>query len=46
MVSHPDLQKIQITGFFFGNRLPGLFEVEKISTNGCFGYIFIYVKKH
>jgi hypothetical protein len=28
--SHPDMQKIRIIGFFFGNRLHWQFEEEKI----------------
>jgi hypothetical protein len=36
-VSHPDMQKIQIIGFFFENRLHWQFKEEKkISTNGYF----------
>ena len=35
--SHPDMQKIRITGFFFENGLHWQFEVEKKnSTNDCF----------
>jgi hypothetical protein len=29
MASHPDMQKIQMIGFFFENRLHWQFEVEK-----------------
>ena len=31
--SHPDMQKLQIIGFFFENRLHWQFEVKKNSTN-------------
>ena len=38
MASHPDVQKIRITGFFLENRLHWQFEVEKKnSRNGYFG---------
>jgi len=33
--SHPDAQKIRITGFYFENGLHWQFEVEKFSSNGC-----------
>ena len=35
-VSHPDMQKIRITGFSFDSRLHWQFEVKKLSTNGYF----------
>jgi len=33
---HPDKQKFRIIGFFFENRLYWQFEVENISSKGCF----------
>jgi len=41
--SCPNLQKIQIIGFFFENRLQWQFEEEKKSTNGCFK-LHIYLR--
>jgi hypothetical protein len=39
--SHPDVQKIRITGFFLENRLQlAVWSWKKISTNGCFGLHF------
>jgi len=48
MASPPDMHKIQITGFFFENRLHWLFEVEKgFYKRLLFGCIFIYAQiKH
>ena len=44
--SHTDMHKIQIPGFFLGNRLHWQFEVEKISTNGCFRlHIYLRINK-
>jgi hypothetical protein len=43
--SHPDMHKIPIIGFFFENKLHSKFEVEKISTNGCFR-LHIYLHAH
>jgi hypothetical protein len=37
------MQIVRITGFFFENRLHRQFQVEKISTNGCFG-LHIYLR--
>ena len=42
---HPDMQKIRIIGFFFENRLRWQFEVENISTNGCFR-LHIYLRTY
>jgi hypothetical protein len=43
--SHPDMQKIRITLFFFENRLHWQFEVEQKNLQAAvLGYIFIYVK--
>jgi len=36
MVSHPDMQKIEITGFFFENMLHWQFEVE----NNIYSWLF------
>ena len=41
--SHPDMQKMQIIGFFFANGLHWQFEVEKNSTNGSFR-LHIYLR--
>jgi hypothetical protein len=48
MTSHPDMQKIRITGFFFVNRLHWQFYVgEKILPTDILGDIFNYVQtKH
>ena len=43
-VSHPDMQKIRIIGFLFGNKPRWQFEVQKeISTNGRFR-LHIYLR--
>ena len=43
--SHPDMQKIQIIGFFFENRLCWQFEVKKIFLQtAILGLIFIYIQ--
>jgi len=45
--NHPDMQKIRIIGFFFENRLRGHFELEQISTNGCFMlHIYFRTNEH
>jgi hypothetical protein len=44
MTGHPDMQKIQITGFFFENRLQWQSEVERKFKKSVLGYIFIYVQ--
>jgi hypothetical protein len=36
MASHPDMQKIQITGFFFDKRYIGSLQWKNIYTCGCF----------
>jgi len=43
-VSHPDMQKIQIIGFFFENRLHWQFKVKKNLQMAILDYIFIYVQ--
>ena len=41
MMGHPDMQKIQIIGFFFENRLHWQFEVEKFLQTADSGCVFI-----
>ena len=42
--SHPDMQNIRIIGVLFRNRLHWQFEVERISTSGCFRLHVFYVQ--
>jgi hypothetical protein len=39
--SHPDMQKLEIIGFFFENRLHWQFEVKKFLQTAILDYIFI-----
>jgi hypothetical protein len=45
MVRHLDMQKIQLIGFFFENRLYWQFEVAtKNLPTAVLGYLFIYIQ--
>jgi hypothetical protein len=46
MANCPDMQKIQLIGFFSENRLHWQFEVEKIFANSCFRlHIYLHTNK-